>query len=58
MADIERVGATDPIKARQMYTEYWKTRQERLNKYLTAEQQNIWLEMIGDPYSFQYQTGQ
>lgn len=52
MREINRVGATDATKGRQMYTDYWKARQERLDKYLTAEQQKAWRELTGDPYTF------
>ncbi len=53
LADIEKLNATDPAKANQEYTKYWTLRQERLNRYLNAEQQKAWQEMIGEPYAFQ-----
>ena len=53
LQDINRLGATDPTKGTQMYNDYWKQRQERFNKYLTPEQQKAWLEMTGEPYTFQ-----
>jgi hypothetical protein len=53
LRDINRVGATDATKGAQMYRDYWTARQERLNKFLTAEQQKAWNTMIGDPYTFQ-----
>jgi len=53
MTDINRLGATDAAKAAQLYKEYLAERQERLNKYLTPEQQKAWREMVGDPYTFQ-----
>lgn len=52
-ADINRTGATDATKATQLYRDYWTARQERLNKFLTSEQQKVWNEMIGDAYTFQ-----
>jgi len=51
--EINRLGATDPTKATQMYKDYWTQRQERFNKYLTPQQQRTWNEMIGEPYTFQ-----
>jgi hypothetical protein len=53
MQDVNRLGTTDATKAAQMYRDYWRERQERFNKYLTAEQQKLWREMVGDPYTFQ-----
>ena len=53
MREINRIGATDATKGRQMYTDYWKARQERFDKFLTAEQQKAWRELTGDPYTFQ-----
>jgi hypothetical protein len=53
LRDINRIGATDAKKGTQMYSDYWKARQERFDKFLTAEQQKAWREMIGDPYTFQ-----
>jgi len=53
MADINRVGATDATKGAQMYRDYWTARQERMNKYLTPEQQKAWTKMAGDTYTFQ-----
>ncbi|MDY3562246.1 hypothetical protein R5W23_003708 [Gemmata sp. JC673] len=52
LGDIHRVGATDATKGAQMYRDYWTARQDRFNKYLTAEQQKTWNQMVGDPYSF------
>jgi hypothetical protein len=53
LRDINRVGTTDAKKGAQMYSDYWNARQQRLDKFLTAEQQKAWREMIGDPYTFQ-----
>lgn len=53
LRDINRVGATDATKGAQLYRDYWMARQERLNKFLTAEQQKVWNEVIGDSYTFQ-----
>jgi len=53
LADINRVGTTDATKGAQMYRDYWTARQERMNKYLTPEQQKAWAKMAGDPYTFQ-----
>jgi len=50
--DINRLAATDATKATQMYRDYWTQRQERLNKFLTPEQQKGWREMTGEPYTF------
>jgi len=51
--DLSRVWATDPTKGAQVYKDYWTQRQERFNRFLTAEQQKAWREMTGDPYTFQ-----
>jgi Spy/CpxP family protein refolding chaperone len=53
LQEINRMGATDAAKGTQMYRDYWKARDERFNKFLTAEQQKAWNEMVGDPYTFQ-----
>jgi hypothetical protein len=53
MREINRVGTTDATKATQMYRDYWKARQKRMNKFLTADQQKTWLEMTGEPDTFQ-----
>jgi len=53
LQDINRAGASDATKGNQLYRDYWTARQERWNKYLTPEQQKIWNEMAGDPYTFQ-----
>jgi hypothetical protein len=52
MQAISSTGTTDPAKSVQMYNEYWKQRQERFNKFLTPEQQRVWREMTGEPYTF------
>lgn len=52
LQDINRTGASDAAKAGQLYRDYWTARQERWNKYLTPEQQKVWNEMAGDPYTF------
>ncbi len=53
MQDVYRLGATDPARGTQAYKDYWTQRQERLNKFLTPDQQKVWLQMTGDPYTFQ-----
>jgi len=53
LADIYRTGATDATKGTQMYHDYWTARQERLNKFLTPDQQKAWNQLTGDPYTFQ-----
>jgi len=53
LQQINTMAATDPTKATQLYNDYWTARQERFNKFLTPEQQKIWLQMVGDPYTFQ-----
>ena len=50
---VNRLGATDATKGTQMFGDYMRQRQERLNKFLTPEQQKAWTQMIGDPYTFQ-----
>jgi Spy/CpxP family protein refolding chaperone len=52
MQEINRVGAADAAKGARQFDEYWKQRQERIDKFLTAEQQKAWRELIGDPYTF------
>lgn len=51
--EINRTAATDPTRATQMYGDYWRQRQERFNTYLTPQQQKVWREMTGEPYTFQ-----
>lgn len=53
LQDINRLGATDAAKGKQMYSDYWTQRQDRLNKFLTPDQQKTWATMSGDPYAFQ-----
>ncbi|HEX4610197.1 MAG TPA: hypothetical protein VH092_18540 [Urbifossiella sp.] len=53
LQDINRVGATDATKGAQMYRDYWAARQERMNQFLTPEQQGAWAKMTGAPYTFQ-----
>jgi hypothetical protein len=55
LREINEMARTDPNAATRLYNQYWKDRQERLNKFLTPEQQRAWNEMIGDPYTFQPQ---
>ena len=53
VAAFNQMAATDPARATQMYRDYWTARQERLNKFLTPDQQKAWNQMAGDPYTFQ-----
>lgn len=53
LAEINRVGALDATKGTQMFRDYWTTRQERLNGFLTDEQKRAWVRMVGEPYTFQ-----
>jgi hypothetical protein len=53
LQSIDRTALTDPTKATQMYNDYWKQRQERLNTYLTPAQQRAWLQLTGEPFTFQ-----
>lgn len=53
LQDINRTGAADATKGAQMYNDYWKARQGRFDKFLTADQRKAWSEMTGDPYAFQ-----
>jgi hypothetical protein len=53
LQEIYRTGATDATKGTQMYNDYWKARQARLDKFLTADQQKAWRDLTGDPYTFQ-----
>jgi hypothetical protein len=50
---IKSVEATNPSRAAQMYSDYWKQRQARFEKYLAPEQLKVWNEMTGEPYAFQ-----
>jgi hypothetical protein len=54
--EINRMEAANPTKASQMYSNYWKQRQERFDKFLTPEQQKEWRDMTGEPYAFQPNT--
>jgi hypothetical protein len=51
LRDIGRMA--DPAQAARAYRDYWSQRQERLNTYLTPQQQKVWAEMTGPPYTFQ-----
>ncbi len=47
--DINRGGCSpDVAKGTQMYRNFWTARQERMNTFLTAEQQKAWNQMVGD----------
>jgi hypothetical protein len=50
--EVKKAAAADAAKARQQYQDYWKQRQERFDRLLTAEQMKAWREMTGDPFSF------
>ena len=52
MQEINRLGATDREKATQMYRDYQRANQERINKFLTPEQQKTWQQMTGETYNF------
>jgi len=54
-AEIQRLNATNPQQAAERYREYQKQNLERLNNFLTPEQQRAWKELVGDPYNFQPQ---
>lgn len=51
--DINRLGVADAAKGTQAYQGYWTQRQQRLDKFLTPEQQKAWRGLIGDPFTFQ-----
>ncbi len=51
--EIDRLGATDREKATKLYGDYQKEYQIRFNKYLTPEQIKAWLDLTGEPYTFQ-----
>jgi len=53
LQEINRIGATDPTKGAEAYRAYWDQRQQRLNTFLTPQQQQAWRELTGDPYAFQ-----
>jgi hypothetical protein len=53
LQEINRVGGTDATKGGRLYRDYWTTRQERFNKFLTPDQLKTWNQMTGDPYTFQ-----
>jgi hypothetical protein len=55
--EINRVAATDPAKATQMYRDYSKQLTERMNSFLTPMQQQVWAQLTGEPYSFQANFG-
>jgi hypothetical protein len=54
MQDIQRQFGTDKAAANKAYTTYIKERTNRLNKFLTPEQQRTWREMTGEPIEFQF----
>ncbi len=49
---IDRAATSDREKASQLYTDYWKARGDRFNKFLTADQQKAWAQLTGDPFAF------
>lgn len=51
--EIAKLNATDPARAKQMYSDYAKARQERLDRFLTLDQQKAWSQITGEPYAFQ-----
>jgi hypothetical protein len=51
--EINRVGIADKEKGQKAYAEYWLLRQQRMNQYLTPDQQKVWTQLTGDPYTFQ-----
>lgn len=53
MQDVTRLGTTDAAKGTQAYQGYWTQRQERLDRFLTPEQQKAWRGLVGDPFTFQ-----
>jgi len=57
LQDVTRLGTTDATKGSQAYRDYWTARQERFNKFLTADQQKAWRELTGEPYTFQPNFG-
>ena len=52
LQDINKIGATDSTQAQKLYDTYRQESQNRLNKFLTPEQQQTWRTMTGDPYTF------
>lgn len=53
LADINRAGVTDASRGAAMYRDYWTARQQRMNQFLTPQQQQTWTRMTGPPYTFQ-----
>jgi hypothetical protein len=51
--NINKVGALDPKQAAEMHKSYRQQYQEHFNKLLTPEQQKMWSELTGQPYTFQ-----
>lgn len=53
MQTINQQGVTDNQKGMQLYRDYQQQYQERMNKFLTPEQQKAWQQMTGEQYNFQ-----
>jgi len=52
LQNINRQAASDPNKGLVLYRDYQAQRQTRLNGVLTAQQQQLWQGMVGDPHNF------
>jgi hypothetical protein len=52
MQAIMRQAELDRARGLQLYSDYVRAYQERLNQFLTAEQMRSWREMTGDPFQF------
>jgi hypothetical protein len=50
--NIMRQAQTDATRARDAYSEFLRTRQQRLNDILTTEQRRSWSEMTGEAFPF------
>jgi hypothetical protein len=53
LQEINKAAATNRDQAVRMYGDYQTKNQDRLNKFLTPEQQQKWRDMTGEPYTFE-----
>ncbi|QVL29947.1 hypothetical protein KIH39_13820 [Telmatocola sphagniphila] len=53
LQEIQRVGQSNPDRGNVMYREYQSQYQNRLNQFLTPEQQKVWQQLVGESYNFQ-----
>jgi len=52
MRDMMRQAALDRARAVQMFNDFNRASQDRMNQLLTAEQMRQWAQMTGEPFAF------